>query len=151
MQHTARLVWNRATASMDARTYSRDHLWTFDSGVTVRASAAAGGAVPASAISPDTIDPEEAVVAAAASCHMLFFLSLAARRGLVVDRYEDAPSSELVTKDGATALGPITLRPVVTWAGDAPAKDVVDALHHEAHRRCYIANSLKSEIVIEAR
>jgi organic hydroperoxide reductase OsmC/OhrA len=148
-QHTARLVWNRTTASMDAKTYSRDHQWTFDSGAVVRASAAAGGAVPAATIGPETVDPEEAVVAALASCHMLFFLALAAKRGLTIDRAEDAPLGLLETRDGATALTKITLAPKVTWGGAAPDAAVIDLLHHDAHRRCYISNSLKSEIVIE--
>lgn len=148
-QHTARVVWNRAADSMEPRTYSRDHLWSFDGGVTVRASAAAGGPVPASAVSPDTVDPEEAVIAALSSCHMLFFLALAAKRGLVVDRYEDAPHAVLETKDGKAYLTTITLEPKVTWRGEAPAATVIDELHHEAHARCYIGNSLRSEVVIK--
>lgn len=148
-QHTARLVWTRTTETMDAKTYSRDHQWTFDSGVVVRVSAATGGAVPAATIGADTIDPEETVVAALSSCHMLFFLALAAKRGLVIDRYEDAPHGVLEAKDGATSLTTITLEPKVTWGGAAPDAAVVDDLHHQAHLRCYIGNSLKSEIVIK--
>lgn len=148
-QHTARVIWNRTTETMDAKTYTRDHLWTFDSGVVVRGSSAAGGPVPAAAIGPDTVDPEEAVVAALASCHMLFFLALAAKRGLVLDRYQDAPHGVLETKDGATWLTTITLEPKLTWHGDPPAAAVIDELHHEAHQRCYISNSLKSEVVIK--
>lgn len=148
-QHTARLVWNRTTA-MDPKVYPRDHQWTFDSGATVRASAAAGGAVPPGTIGADTVDPEEAVVAAVASCHMLFFLALAAKRGLSIDRYEDAPHGVLETRDGKAWLTSITLEPRVTWTGDAPAAEVVDELHHQAHARCYIANSLRSEIIVKS-
>ena len=148
-QHTARVVWNRSAEGMDARTYSRVHLWSFDGGTTVRASAAAGGPVPADAVSPDTVDPEEAVVAALAACHMLFFLALAAKRGLVVDRYEDAPHGTLETREGRAWLTTITLAPRVTWHGEPPAAAVVDELHHQAHARCYIANSLRSEVVIK--
>lgn len=147
--HTARLVWSRSTATMDPRTYSRDHQWTFDGGVTVDVSAAPGGVVPAATIGAATVDPEEAVVAALSSCHMLFFLALAAKRGLTIDRYEDAPRGVLETKDGVTSLTTITLAPTVTWGGDAPAADVVAALHRDAHKRCYIANSLKSHVAIE--
>lgn len=146
--HTARLVWNRTTATMDAKTYSRDHQWTFDSGVQVAASAAAGPAIPAGTVGADTVDPEEAVVAALASCHMLFFLALAAKRGLSIDRYEDAPAGVLESKDGATQFTTITLAPQVTWGGDAPDAEVIAALHKDAHKRCYIANSLKSTVVI---
>ena len=80
--HTARLVWNRTTETMDPKTYARDHQWRFDSGVTIAASAAAGPAIPPGTVGADTVDPEEAVVAALAGCHMLFFLALAAKKGL---------------------------------------------------------------------
>ena len=146
--HTARLIWNRTSPTMDLKTYPRDHQWTFDSGVQVAVSAAAGPAIPPGTVGADTIDPEEAVVAALASCHMMFFLALATRRGLTIDRYEDAPVGVLESKDGATLLTTITLAPQVTWGGDAPDVEVIAALHQDAHKRCYIANSLRSTIVI---
>jgi organic hydroperoxide reductase OsmC/OhrA len=147
--HTARIVWNRSAATMDPKSYSRDHSWTFDSGAMIAASAAAGGPVPADTIGAGTIDPEEAVVAALSGCHMLFFLALAAKRGLTVDRYEDSPHGQLAASGGSTWLTTITLSPHVTWAGTPPAKEIVDAIHHDAHKRCYIGNSLKSQIIIE--
>ncbi|MBK9035501.1 MAG: OsmC family protein [Myxococcales bacterium] len=147
--HTARLIWNRSSETMDAKAYSRDHQWTFDSGVQVTASAAAGPAIPPGTVGDRTVDPEEAVVAALASCHMLFFLALAAKRGLTIDRYEDAPHGLLESKDGATQFTTITLAPQVTWGGAAPDAETVATLHREAHKRCYIANSLKSHVVIE--
>ena len=116
---------------------------------TIPVSAAAGPAVPPGTVGAATVDPEELTVAALASCHMLFFLALAAKRGLVIDAYGDDPIGVLESKDGATSLTRITLRPRVTWAGEPPAAAVVDELHHEAHKRCYIANSLRSEVVIE--
>ena len=150
-QHTARLVWTRAAQSFDVKAYSRDHLVAFDSGAELTGSAANGPSQPAGTVGDKTIDPEEMVVAAAASCHMLFFLALAAKRGLVVDHYEDEPVGVMETRDKATWLTKITLRPRVTWSGETPAPDVIDAIHHESHLRCYIANSLKSEITVEAR
>ena len=147
--HTARLVWNRTTETMDPKTYARDHQWRFDSGVTVAASAAAGPAIPPGTVGADTVDPEEAVVAALAGCHMLFFLALAAKKGLTIDRYEDAPHGVLENKDGATWLTTITLAPQIAWGGVAPDAETVATLHREAHKRCYIANSLKSHVVIE--
>lgn len=151
MQHTARLVWTRGSQNFDAKVYSRDHELIFDSGTTLAASAAGGPAVPPATVGAHTVDPEELVVAATASCHMLFFLALAAKRGAVIDRYEDDPVGELETKDGATMLTRITLRPLVTWGGEPPAASVIDELHHGAHKRCYIANSLKSEVTVEPR
>lgn len=148
-QHTARIAWARGGAEFQLKTYARDHQTTFDSGVTLPVSAAAGPAIPPGTVGAGTVDPEELTVAALSSCHMLFFLALAAKRGLVIDAYDDDPVGVLESKDGATWLTKITLRPRVTWGGEPPAAAVVDELHHEAHKRCYIGNSLKSEIVIE--
>lgn len=148
-QHNARLVWTRSTPEFDAKTYSRDHTLSFDSGAVVTGSAAASPQQPPGVIGPNTLDPEAAVVGAVAACHMLFFLAFAAKRGHVVDRYEDTPVGVLEPKDGATWLTKITLRPHVTWAAAPPPPDVLDALHHDAHKRCYIANSLKGEIAVE--
>lgn len=147
--HTARVVWTRSTETMDAKTYSRDHQWRFDSGVTVAASAAAGPAIPPGTVGAETVDPEEAVVAALSSCHMLFFLALAAKRGLTIDRYEDAPHGVLENKDGAVWFTTITLAPQITWGGAPPDAEAITALHRDAHKRCYIANSLKGHVVIE--
>ncbi|MBE7453384.1 MAG: OsmC family protein [Kofleriaceae bacterium] len=147
--HEARLVWTRATPDFDLKTYPRDHAITFPSGVTVTGSAAAAPSTPAGTVGPDTIDPEAMTVAAVSSCHMMFFLALAAKRGLVIDRYEDAPIGLLEPRDGATWLTKITLRPRVTWGGDAPGADVVADLHRSAHKRCYIASSLRGEVAVE--
>ncbi len=148
-QHSARVSWARRGAEFQLKTYIRDHETTFDGGITIPVSAAAGPAVPPGTVGAATVDPEELTVAALASCHMLFFLALAAKRGLVIDAYGDDPVGVLESKDGATSLTRITLRPRVTWAGEPPAAAVVDELHHEAHKRCYIANSLRSEVAIE--
>jgi organic hydroperoxide reductase OsmC/OhrA len=148
-QHSARLTWARRGAEFQLKTYSRDHEAVFDGGVTVPVSAAAGPAVPPGTVGAHTVDPEELTVAAVASCHMLFFLALAAKRGLTIDAYDDDPVGVLESKDGVTAFARITLRPRVTWAGAAPEPAVIDELHHGAHKRCYIANSLKAEILVE--
>lgn len=147
-QHTARISWARE-GDFDLKTYRRDHQASFDGGVTLPMSAAGGPAVPPGTVGAATVDPEELTVAAVSSCHMLFFLALAAKRGLVIDRYDDDPVGVLESKDGATSLTRITLRPKVTWGGTPPDAAVVTELHHSAHKRCYIANSLKSEVVVE--
>jgi organic hydroperoxide reductase OsmC/OhrA len=96
------------------------------------------------------VDPEEALVAAASSCHMLFFLALCAARGYVVDRYEDAAIGTLSAgEDGKLAMTSIVLRPRIAFAGLAPAQADLDHLHHQSHERCYIANSLKTTITVE--
>lgn len=147
--HTARLVWARSTPDFDPKTYVRDHTLSFASGVTITNSAAAGPSTPPGTVGPGATDPEALVVSAVSACHMLFFIAFAAKRGVVVDRYEDDAVGLLEPKDGATWLTRITLKPKVTWGGTPPAQEVIDALHHDAHKRCYIANSLKGEVVVE--
>ena len=96
------------------------------------------------------VDPEEALVAAASSCHMLFFLSLAQQRGFVVDSYRDDASGVLERNaDGKMAMTKITLRPAIAFSGARPDAGQLDAIHHGAHEKCYIANSIKADIVIE--
>jgi organic hydroperoxide reductase OsmC/OhrA len=145
----ASLSWERgAQAFLDQR-YSRAHTWQFDGGLTVPASSSPLS-VPLPMSDPAAVDPEEALVAAASSCHMLFFLSLAAARGLVVDSYRDQATGFLEPDErGRLAVNRIVLRPRIAFAGARPDAGVLAALHHEAHARCYIASSLRGEVVVE--
>ncbi len=148
--HTARVAWQRGDAAFTDNRYSRGHTWTFDGGLVVPASSAPG-AVPVPLSVPENVDPEEALVASASSCHMLWFLALAAKQGFVVDDYVD-DAAGLLGKDaaGRLAITRISLRPRVAFAGARrPTEGELAALHHEAHERCFIANSLRSEIVVE--
>jgi organic hydroperoxide reductase OsmC/OhrA len=96
------------------------------------------------------VDPEEAFVASIASCHMLWFLSIAASKKLVVDRYEDHPEGTLTSNDeGKLAMGRVTLKPRVSFGGaDVPSTARIDELHRLAHEHCFIARSVRTEIVI---
>lgn len=151
-EHFATVVWQRGDGEDFTRgRYSRVHEWRFDGGSVVRASAA-----PANVRAPwsatDAVDPEEAFVAALASCHMLWFLSLAAARGFVVERYEDAALGTLGRRtDGIEAITRVELRPCAVFDGAKPDRAALEALHHEAHARCFIAHSVRSEIVISPR
>ena len=150
MQFEARLEWQRNGQPFLDQKYSRGHEWRFDGGLTVPASSSPLS-VPLPMSVADNVDPEEALVAAAASCHMLFFLSIAAKRGHVVESYIDNAVG-LLEKDaaGRMAMTNITLRPEIVFAGGSwPDEDEIAELHHEAHDKCYIANSLKTEITIE--
>jgi len=126
-------------------TYSRDHDWTFEGSVTVPASAA-----PAYLGSPERVDPEAAFVAAIASCHMLSFLAIAARRRLVVESYEDAAVGRMEKNaDGKLAVTRVVLHPrIVFGGGSAPSREEIAHLHHLAHEVCFIANSVKTEITV---
>lgn len=141
----ATLAWQRGDQAFTDLRYSRAHRWHFDGGLDVPASSSPLS-VPVPLSDPAAVDPEEALVAAAASCHMLFFLSLAAARGYVVDRYDDHAVGLL---DGA-AITRIVLNPAIAFGGERqPDRAALAELHHEAHARCYIANSLKGDVVVE--
>lgn len=149
-RYGARVAWQRRGATFSDNRYSRGHEWSFDGGVTVPASSSPL-IVPRDSVE-HAVDPEEALVASASSCHMLWFLSLAAGRGYVVDSYVDEASG-IMEKDarGRMAITRITLRPRVEFSGDSvPDGEAVAVLHREAHEACFIANSLRSEIVVEA-
>jgi organic hydroperoxide reductase OsmC/OhrA len=148
-EYQATVTWKRGNERFVDSRYSRVHEWIFDGGVIVPASAA-----PANVIGPYTsenaVDPEEAFVAAVSSCHMLWFLALAAKRKWVVDSYVDVAIG-LMDKNanGKVAITNITLRPAVAFGGQEPSFEDLVSLHHKAHEECFIANSVKSEIVVE--
>lgn len=148
-QFFATVAWQRDGQDFAGQRYSRGHAWHFDGGLTVPASSSPLS-VPLPMSVAANVDPEEALVAATSSCHMLFFLSLAAQRGFIVDDYRDEAVGEL-GKNGAgrLAMTRIVLRPRIAFAGTPPSPEALAALHHDAHERCYIANSLTAEVVVE--
>jgi organic hydroperoxide reductase OsmC/OhrA len=148
-EHVAAVEWTREGARFVDNRYSRAHRWEFDGGAVVPASASPH-VVPVPLSDPAGVDPEEAFVASLASCHMLFFLSFAAKRGLVVESYRDEAVG-VMGKDaeGRLAITMVTLRPHTVFSGDAPAREVLDEIHHAAHEACFIAISVKTEIRTE--
>ena len=145
-EHHATIEWRRETPDFAYETYNRDHDWSFDAGITVRGSAA-----PAYLGSASCVDPEEAFVASLSSCHMLTFLALAAKKRYVVDGYHDEAVGVLA-KDtaGNLAITRVTLRPRVTFGGEkVPGDEEVRQLHDRAHHACFIANSVKTEVLVE--
>lgn len=149
-EYTATIDWSRGEQPFSDNRYSRAHDWRFDGGAVVRGSSAPSS-VPTPMSDPAAVDPEEALVAAASSCHMLFFLAYAAKAGFVVDRYrDDAVGLMGPDERGRTAITRITLRPRINWAGDAPSAEVLADLHHRSHEHCYVANSLRGEVIVEA-
>lgn len=149
-QHQAIIYWtrHRDETFTDGR-YSRAHTWTFDGGVRVPASSAVSS-VPLPYSKAENVDPEEALVAAASSCHMLAFLYLAAKAGLVVDSYDDTAVGAMSRNTrGRLAITSVQLSPEIVFSGPrAPSESEVSALHHAAHEECYIANSISSEVTI---
>jgi organic hydroperoxide reductase OsmC/OhrA len=131
--------------------YSRAHSWNFDGLANVAASASPH-IVPMPWANPNAVDPEEAFVASAASCHMLFFLDFARRAGVIVTSYDDEAAGLMENgEDGKMRITRIMLRPKIVFGDVAPTQEMLDYLHHKAHEACFIANSITSEIVIEPR
>src|SRR5262245_22696752 len=143
--HEATIHWRRKDERFTDGRYSRAHTWRFDGGAVVPASASPQ-VVRAPYSSAEAVDPEEAFVASLSSCHMLWFLSIAAEAGYVVDEYTDEARGTLA-KDasGRQAMTEVVLRPRVTFAGEKrPSAEALDALHHRAHEACFLANSVKT-------
>ncbi len=150
-RYTAQILWQRREGDDFAgNRYSRRHLIRFDGGVELAGSSSPQVvAVPQS--DPAAVDPEEAFVASLSSCHMLWFLSLAARRGFCVDRYIDNAQGVMGRNAaGKTAMTRVMLRPEVHFAGaKQPTREQLDELHHRAHEECFIANSVTCELRCE--
>ena len=149
--YTAKIIWKSDSPEVFTKNrYTRGHEWQFDGGINVPASSSPHSVrVPYSLEA--AVDPEEALVASAASCHMLMLLWLAAKGGFRIDAYEDNAEGVMEKlPDGRQWISKITLRPAIEWGGEKlPTSVEIDELHHAAHEQCYIANSIRSEIVVE--
>lgn len=142
-EHKATILWSRGGKDFGYKSYSRDHVWRFDNGVEVPASA-----TPSYLGNPQRVDPEAAFVAALSSCHMLTFLALASNKGFVVDSYEDLAVGHLEKNaDGKLAVTRVELHPRIAFSGvkQAAAADL-EWLHDKAHKECFIANSVTTDI-----
>lgn len=150
--HTAQVIWERGDQPFTDRRYSRAHVLRFDGGVDVQGSSSPH-VVPAPMSAEAAVDPEEMFIAALSSCHMLWFLDIAARRGFRIDRYHDAPTGLLrENTEGKLVMATVTLRPEVTFSGDVlPDADALHDLHRLAHEECFLANSVKSLVLVEPR
>jgi len=148
-EHKATIHWQCSGPDFLKGKYSREHTWVFDGGATVAASPSPS-IVPAPWSNPACVDPEEAFVAAIASCHMLTFLWLASKQGYQVERYDDEGIGTMTKNDrGVPWISRIALRPQIVWSGDKqPTAAEIDHLHHSAHEQCFIANSVKTEILV---
>lgn len=138
-EHKAHIQWHSG-GEFSHQSYNKEHV-----------AVISGHSLPmASANTADFSDPEQALAASVASCHMLTFLALAAKKRLVVESYEDNPiaiSDQL--EDGRFWVSKIQLSPKVIFAeGHGPSEEGLNKMHEKAHHHCFIANSLKSEVVI---
>ena len=148
--HTAHILWTRDEQPFVDNRYSRKHLITFDGGLVVPGSASPQVVkVPLS--DPAAVDPEEAFVSSLASCHMLWFLSIAAAQRFRVDSYSDHARGVMAKNaQGKLAMSVVTLRPEVVFSGErTPTREAYLAMHHQAHEECFIANSVLTEVRCE--
>ena len=148
--YTAEVLWLRNEGDFLGDHYSRRHLLRFDGGLEVPGSSSPH-VVPLPMSDESALDPEEAFVASLSSCHMLWFLAIAAKRKFCVDRYFDAASGTMEKNAvGKMAMTVVTLRPDVTFSGERlPTREDLDQLHHRAHESCFIANSVKTDVRCE--
>jgi organic hydroperoxide reductase OsmC/OhrA len=149
-EYTAEVLWQRDDQPFTDNRYRRRHLIRFDGGAELPGSSSPHVVrVPLS--DPAAVDPEETFVASLASCHMLWFLGIAAGRGFRVDSYRDAARGVMARDaDGRMAMTVVTLHPRVEFSGAVlPTRADIDAMHHEAHEECYIANSVRTAVRCE--
>ncbi len=150
-EYSAKITWKRQPEeAFTDNKYSRGHSWEFDGGAVVAASSAPS-IVPLPYSVEANVDPEEAFIASLSSCHMLFFLGIAGKRGFVIDEYIDNPIGVMKKDtDGKISMTKVTLRPKVTFGGDkTPTLEQLKKMHHQSHDQCFIANSVKTEVVVE--
>ncbi|MGB1239093.1 MAG: OsmC family protein [Pseudomonadales bacterium] len=149
--YSAQVSWQREQdEAFTDNQYSRGHLWQFDGGAQVAASSSPH-IVPLPYSVEANVDPEEAFIASLSSCHMLFFLSIAAKKRYLVDSYRDSAQGVMEQdSSGAVSMTRVTLYPCVHFSGERqPTKAQLEVMHHQAHELCFIANSVKTQVLTE--
>jgi organic hydroperoxide reductase OsmC/OhrA len=149
--YKALISWKLQGSEFLKGRYSREHTWTFDGGLSVPASSSPS-VVPTPWSNPAAIDPEEAFVASIASCHMLTFIFLAGKKGFQIGGYSDEAVGVMTKNErGVPWVSTVTLHPKIDYSGDKrPTTEEIEQLHHHAHEQCYIANSIKTEVKVDA-
>ncbi|MBC7796635.1 MAG: OsmC family protein [Pyrinomonadaceae bacterium] len=150
MSYNVKVLWKKSVnETFVDNKYSRKHLLTFDGGIEL-AGSSSPHVVPLPFSDANAVDPEESFVASLSSCHLLWFLSIAAGKNYVVESYEDDAEGVLgKNEEGKLAMTRVTLKPKVNFGGERiPSREDIDELHHLAHEKCFIANSVKTKIII---
>jgi organic hydroperoxide reductase OsmC/OhrA len=142
-EHKIALSWERGDAPFTYDAYPRDHSIAFKDAAPIVFSAA-----PPYRGDAGKGDPEDMLVAALSSCHMLSFLAIAAKKRITVDSYEDDAVGFLENDGGKLWMTRVILRPLIQCSADAAA---LAEIHHLAHQACFIANSVKTSVIIEPR
>ena len=148
--YQATVSWQRNGQTFSDNQYSRDHQWLFDGGASIAASSSPH-IVPLPHSVEENVDPEEAFIASLSSCHMLFFLSIAAKKKYIIDSYIDEATGVLEKNNqGKLAMTHVILNPNIHFGGEQPSPEEIQKIHHLAHQECFIANSVLTTIEIKA-
>ena len=147
--HKATIAWKRGEGDFAKGRYSRGHVWRFDGGIEVPASASPAVVPPPYSVET-AIDPEEAFVASLSSCHMLTFIDIARRAGFVTESYDDTAEGEMVKgENGQWWISKVTLKPRIVFSGGKrPSEAELADFHHKSHDACFISNSVRTEVVV---
>lgn len=147
--YTAETIWERGDQVFSDNLYSRKHTLRFDGGISM-AGSSSPLVVPVPLSEPNAVDPEESLVSAISSCHMLWFLSIAVKHGFVVDAYHDhAVGTMTLNERRKPWVSSVSLHPTVVFSGaQMPNEAQLEKMHHEAHDECFIANSVKTDIQV---
>lgn len=145
-EHKINLSWNKQSQSFGYEDYNRDHQWDFGEGLVINASSA-----PEFLGNPQYADPERAFAASISSCHMLFFIAICSKKKIVVEQYDDNATAFLEKNEqGIMAITRVVLKPRVIFAADIEIdKEAIKKIHHQSHKRCFLANSVRSKVIIE--
>jgi organic hydroperoxide reductase OsmC/OhrA len=147
--YTANVIWNRDNQNFIDNKYSRAHKWEFDGGVSIPASSSPH-IVPLPYSVEANVDPEEAFVASLSSCHMLFFLGIAAKKRLLIDSYIDHAKGILEEDgNGNLAMTKVILNPTIIYSGRQPTNEIIQKIHHLSHQQCFLANSVKTVVTVK--
>lgn len=136
-KYSVSIRWEKGSSNQER------YFWHFDNGLEVRATPHGG--------TTDMVDPESAFIASVSSCHMLSLMAIAVKKGYVIKRYEDKAIGALEkNSEGRIAITRVLLQPYIEFAApNIPDASEVERLHDTAHRNCFIANSVLSEVHIE--
>lgn len=149
-EYVAEVIWTRSGQDFLGNRYSRRHVIRLDGGLEISGSSSPH-IVPTPMSDPTAIDPEEAFVASLSSCHMLWFLSIAAKQKFCVDSYCDKATGVMQkNSEGKLAITLVTLKPAVSFSGEnIPTPEQIDQMHHQAHEECFISNSVRTTVRCE--
>jgi organic hydroperoxide reductase OsmC/OhrA len=147
-EHRIALEWNKGETAFTYETYPRNHTIQFKGGCSKDGQDLTASASPTYRGDAAKADPEDMLVAALSSCHMLSFLAIAAKKRLTVTSYQDDAVGFLENEGGKLWITRVILRPRVEMDADP---ETLMQIHHMAHEACFIANSVKTEITVEPR